>query len=141
MRRNRAVRLGRRLGLHVFRTGLHPAALDVASVAIPKLSTINDLRRSCARTMGSLTGRSVSARLSIAGCDPSFDAIKRAIMSLVNAIWDNCSLHGTMTRAWMHAQATVSPQNDSRSPLGALQGPLLPPCCVLVGGLPRSTMF
>ena len=107
LRRKRAVRLGRRLGVHIFRTGLHLAALYGASVAIPRLSTIRDLRRSTARTMGSLSGRSVTARLAITCGDPSFDATDRVVMAWVNAVWDCRSLHNTMARAWVHDEATV----------------------------------
>ena len=70
-RRHRVVRLGRKLGGHVFRTGLQPAALYGASVALPRLSTIRDMRRAAARTMGPLSGRSVIARLAVSKCDPS----------------------------------------------------------------------
>ena len=98
-RRNRAVKLGRRLGAHVCRTGLQLAALCGASVAIPRLSTIRDMRRSTARTMGPLSGRSVTARLAVSRSDPAIEASKRPVMAWVEAIWSSRNLHSKMARA------------------------------------------
>ena len=117
-RRNRVVKLGRKLGGHVFRTGLQPAALYGASVALPRLSTIRDMRRSAARTMGPLSGRSVAARLAVSKYDPSCEAVKRAIMAWVNARWDCPNLHANMARAWMQAQITVSASKRPSASVG-----------------------
>ena len=121
----RAVRLGRRLGGHVFRTGLQPAALYGASVAIPSIGIVRGMQRAAARTVGPLSGRSVTARLATARCDPAYEAARRPIAAWVNAIWECSFLHPKMARAWMHAQSVVAGSLRPSISAGGSAGSLL----------------
>ena len=107
-RRARAVKLGRRLGGHVIRTGIQPSVLYGASVMLPKLGVIRGLRRLAARASGPVSGRSITARLAVGRCDPALQALKATMFAWFRNLWDCKHLHGYMARAWMFAQSTVS---------------------------------
>ena len=80
-RKARTAGLGRRLGVHVFRTGLRPATLYGASVAIPRLGIVRSMRRAAARAISRKQGRSIIARLTVHQCDPALDALRSPIMT------------------------------------------------------------
>ena len=118
-RRVRAIRLGRRLGVHVFKSGLQPFALYGSSVAMPKLGVIKSMRRSTAKAIGPVSGRSITARLAVARCDPAFEAIKRAVWAWITEVWQSPAMRFRMARAWMQAQVTVA---TSRRPFVSAVG-------------------
>ena len=123
-KRARVQKLGRRLGAHVFKTGIQPAALYGASVAVPKLGVVRSMRRTAARTIGEVQGRSVTARLTIHRCDPAVEAIKRPAMAWVNAIWDSQVPVSVMQRAWMQAHIIVARSLRPSMSAGGVAGSL-----------------
>ena len=107
-RRARAAKLGRRLGGHVTRTGILPSVLYGSSVMLPKLGVIRGLRRLAARVIGPTSGRSVTARLAVARCDPALQSVKATMCTWFKAVWDCEHLRGSMARAWLFAQSAVA---------------------------------
>ena len=102
-RASRVIRLGRRLGRHVFRTGLAPAAMYGSVVAMPKRGTLSDMRRVAARAVGPTKGRSTAARLAINKCDPAWTVINRTVMQWASAVWDAAMCPRVMQHAWRYA--------------------------------------
>ena len=102
-RASRVIRLGRRLGRHVFRTGLAPAAMYGSVVAMPKRGTISDMRRAAARAIGPTKGRSIAARLAVNKIDPAWTVINRTVMIWASAIWDAAVCPRIMQHAWRYA--------------------------------------
>ena len=100
----RVARLGRRLGSHVFNTGLKPVALYGASVAAPRLGTVKVMRRAVGRTLGKMKGRSLTARLAVNGCDLAWDALKAPTMAWIRAVWDERIPRHSMQQAWIQGQ-------------------------------------
>ena len=80
-------KLGRRLGTHIFNTGLRLAVLYGASVAAPRMRTVLAMCRAAGRTIGKERGRSLTARLVVNSCDPGWDALHASIMAWVKAAW------------------------------------------------------
>ena len=119
----RVKRLGRRLGKHVFTTGLRLAVLFGASVAAPRLSTIKAMRRAAGRTIGRMKGRSLTARLAVNDCDPAWDTLQAPILAWVRAVWDGRIPRRTLFRAWLHgrvvAQKPVRPLAAAGGAAGA----------------------
>ena len=112
-RRARVVKLGRRLGRHVFTTGLKLAALYGSTVASLSLGTIRAMRKAAGKTLSRNKGRSLSAKLAVHRCDPGWDAARNPIMAWANQCWEKRVAQPAMQRAWMHAQLTVG---RSRNP-------------------------
>ena len=102
-RRARMMRLGRRLGSHIFRTAVAPSALYGSSVALPRIGTVREMRRDAARAFGPLLGRSITARLAVNACDPALQVIKKAIAYWTEAVWDESVLDATLRYAWKFA--------------------------------------
>ena len=98
-RRSRVARLGRRLGRHVFKTALRPAALYGSTVASLNLGTIRSMRREAGKAMGKAQGRSLTARLAVNQCDPGWGATKNPIMAWINEVWTGQVPSYTLQRA------------------------------------------
>ena len=107
-RRARTIRLGRRLGVHVFRTGLRPATMYGSTVAIPRIGIVRAMRKAAAKAISRKQARSVTARLTVHQCDPAYDAIRNPIMAWARECWTKQASAYTMKRAWMHAQTQVA---------------------------------
>ena len=121
-RRARVTRLGRRLGRHVFATGLKPALMYGSTVAALNQGTFNAMRRAAGRTLGNMRGRSLTARLTVNQCDPGWDAIKGPIQTWTSEVWMSRVPTRTMERAWMHAQSCVSTSSRPQSSSGGAAG-------------------
>ena len=87
-RRARMLRIGRRLGAHVFKTAVSPAALYGSSAAMPRLETVKSMRRDAARAFGPVQGRSITARLAVNRCDPALTVVSKPIAAWAQAVWD-----------------------------------------------------
>ena len=98
-----AARLGRRLGRHVFRTGLSPAATYGSVVAMPKRGTMVQMRRAAARAIGPVKGRSTAARLAVNKLDPTWTVISRTVMQWASSIWDASTSPQLLQHAWRYA--------------------------------------
>ena len=99
-KRLRAIKLGRRLGRHVFTTGIKLAVLYASSVAIPKMSTRTE-------------------------CDLGWDAVCAPVMALAAAVLDGRVATNTVKRAWMHGQITVTRALRAMAPAGGATGAFL----------------
>ena len=121
-RRARVTRLGRRLGRHVFATGLKPALTYGSSVAALNQATFNGMRRAAGKSMGTMHGRSLTARLAINRCDPGWDVVKGPILTWTSEVWQGRVPTRTMERAWMHAQTRVSTSNRPQTSSGGAAG-------------------
>ena len=77
----RIARLQRRLGANIFRIGIQPSLLDGASVSLPKLKVVKELRRAVARSIALVSGRSITARLAVSRCDAALEAVRKPIMA------------------------------------------------------------
>ena len=71
--------MGRRLGHHVYSTGVLPATTYGASIAYPPASAITQMRTTASRLLGTTKGSSVTARLAINRCDPEKELVAKAI--------------------------------------------------------------
>ena len=109
----RTLRLSRRLGRHVFRTGLTPAVLYGTSVAMPKITTVASMRRAASRVFGRIGGGSTLARLTINQADPAWEAVRRSVWAWATAVWNESVDRDLMQRAWQHA---VRESIKSRAP-------------------------
>ena len=103
----RTIRLGRRLGAHVFSTGLKPAVLYGSSVAIPNATVVKHMRRAAGKVIGPMKGRSLIARLAVNLCDPCWDTIRKPISAWVDAVWDQRLPAVKMKRAWLFGHHQV----------------------------------
>ena len=117
-RRARVARLGRRLGRHIFRTGLKPAALYGSSVTALNLGTVRSMRKEAGQAFGGIQGRSLTARLAVNQCDPGWDAAKNPIMAWVNEVWTAQVPARIMQRAWMQGITTSTSTNRPHSSAG-----------------------
>ena len=106
-RRARVMRLGRRLGTHIFRTAVTPAALYGSSVAMPRLGTERSMRRDAARAFGPLRGRSITARLAVNRCDPAQQIVSKPIAAWCQAVWDARVSTDTLQSAWKYASCRM----------------------------------
>ena len=106
-RRARVMRLGRRLGTHIFRTAVTPATLYGSSVAMPRLGTERSMRRDAARAFGPLRGRSTTARLAVNRCDPALQIVGKPIASWCQAVWDARIPSDTLQSAWKFASCRM----------------------------------
>ena len=79
--RARVTRLGKRLGPHMFASGLKPAWLYGASVSMPKSNIIAAMGRAAGRVSGKTKGRPRTARLAMNNCDPGWDAVRAPILA------------------------------------------------------------
>ena len=102
-RASRTARLGRRLGRHVFRTGLAPAVTYGSVVAMPKRGTLLQMRRAAARVIGPIKGRSMAARLAVNKVDPAWTVISRTVMQWAGSIWDATMCPQLLQHAWRYA--------------------------------------
>ena len=102
-RRARIVRLGRRLGSHIFKTAVTPAALYGSTVEFPRIGTIKCMRRDAARSFGPLNGRSITARLAVYRADPALLAITKSVAAWASAVWDGSVTPAILQSAWKHA--------------------------------------
>ena len=118
----RVARLGRRLGSHVFRTGIQPSVLYGASTALPRLKVVKQLRQVAARAIAPVSGRSITARLAVARCDPALEAVRKPIMAWVSTIWDTQALDHVMAKAWAFAQTTMAKTKRPSLSLGGAAG-------------------
>ena len=118
-RRVRAKRLGARLGLHVFRTGIMPAAQFGVATSYPTKTTISGMRTAASSTLGSAKGSSVTARLAIRQCDPAYDLAVKVIKTLVNAVWDQQVEGAVMAAAWRRAQGHEANHHSKSAQFGA----------------------
>ena len=122
-RRARAIRLGRGLGVHAYKTAIVPAAVYGSSIALPTLGTSRALRREVARAMGPLLGRSIVARVTVARCDPEYTIVKKAVFPWLQAVWERRIDSETMVSAWKQAHiATGLSTRPSVSAGGAASG-------------------
>ena len=124
-RRTRVARLGRRLGRHIFKTGLKPAALYGSSVTAMNLGTVRSMRKEAGRALGRVQGRSLTARLAVNQCDPGWDAAKNPIMAWVNEVWNAQVPVRTMQRAWMQGVITSRSTTRPHSAAGGAAGSYL----------------
>ena len=120
----RVKKLGRRLGVHVFSTGLKPAVLYGSSVAVPRLSTLKAMRRAAGRTIRRMKGRSLTARLTVNKCDLAWDTLQAPMLAWVRAVWDCRVPRRTLFRAWLQgrhmAEKAVRPLAAAGGAAGAL---------------------
>ena len=128
-KRARAIKLGRRLGRHVFTTGLKPAALYGSTVTSASLGTIRAMRKAAGRALGRGQGRSLSAKLAVHRCDPGWDAARNPIMAWTNQCWEKRVSQNAMQRAWMHARVTIA---GSPKPHAAARGAAGVFCAALI---------
>ena len=117
-RRVRAKRLGSRLGLHVFRTGIIPAAQYGVATSYSAKAIIAGKRIAASHVLGPSKGSSVTARLAIHQCDPAYDLTVKVIKTWVHAVWDQQVESSVMAAAWRRAQGHVVGQK--LAPRGAV---------------------
>ena len=103
-RRIRTLRLGRRLGLHVTKTGLTLVASFGTAVTFPAVSTLRAMRRYTAQFYGSAAGTSTTARLALLSNDPRFGIKKKAVTAWLRAVWQANLPYSTLYAAWAHAR-------------------------------------
>ena len=83
------------------------------------------MRRTAARTLGKMNGRSFNARLVVNRCDLGWDSIRAPIMAWAAAIWDGRVRAEIMQRAWMHGQTTVARALRPMASVGGAAGAFL----------------
>ena len=118
-RRIRARRLGARLGMRVFRTGILPASSYDSTVAYPGKGTLAQMRVAAAAVLGLTKGISVTARLAIHQCDPARYLAMRAIKTWVDAVWDQQVEATVMSSAWRRAKNRFESSAMTPSACGA----------------------
>ena len=121
-RRARVIKLGRRLGRHIFTTGLRPATLYGTTVAVLSKTTVRDMRKAAGSTLGRRQGRSLTARLTVNQCDPGWDATRNPIVAWANEAWLARVPRRTMQRAWMQGQLTVNRSAKPHASAGGAAG-------------------
>ena len=102
-RRIRARRLGRKLGHHVFRTGIMPATVYGSTVTFPAVGVLKNMRSAASRMLGGAKGASATARLAVNRCDPGYDLACKSVINWASAIWDQLIDTDVMEAAWRHA--------------------------------------